>query len=141
MKASKITKETIRELGINKKRNIASFQVGDRVSVAQLVKEGNKQRVQAFEGDVIAINRNGASSTFTVRKIGANEIAVERIFPYESPLIESVKFLHSGRVRRAKLYYLRDRVGRSAQVAERVMTKEEKARFVRAQSADEAVRS
>lgn len=96
------------------------------MAVSQRIKEGDKERIQVFEGDVIAIRKNGVSSTFTVRKISANAVAVERIFPMYSPLIENVKFIRRGDVRRAKLYYIRERVGKSARVREKVLTKEQK---------------
>lgn len=125
MKAKKHTKETILSEGIEK-RNFDKFEVGDAIIVGQKIKEGNKERIQNFEGDVIAINNHGISSTFTVRKIGANSVAVERIFPYYSPLIESIKFLRTGKVRRAKLYYIRERIGKAARVKEKVLTREQK---------------
>lgn len=127
MKAQGFTKETISQLGM-KQQNLPGFRVGDVVAVSLKIKEGDKERLQIFEGDVIAMNNNGASSTFTVRKIGANSVPVERIFPFQSPIIAAIEFKRSGKVRRAKLYYMRDRVGKAARVKERIMTKEEKAR-------------
>ena len=126
MKAKKYTKETVLSVGITE-RNFPAFGIGDAIIVGQRIKEGDKQRIQYFEGDVIAMKNNGISSTFTVRKIGANSIAVERIFPYYSELIESIKFLRKGKVRRAKLYYIRERIGKAARVKEKVLTKEQKA--------------
>lgn len=126
MKAKKLTKETISQLGVQGLPNFEKFSIGDTVKVSQKIKEGEKERIQLFEGDVIAMSRNGASSTFTVRKIGANSVAVERIFPLYSPLIESVQFVRKGKVRRAKLYYMRDRIGKAARVKEKVLTKEQK---------------
>lgn len=125
MKASKYTKETISQIGLID-RNFDKFNIGDAVMVSQKIKEGDKERLQVFEGDVIAIHNNGISSTFTVRKISANSIAVERIFPYFSPLVENVKFVRKGDVRRAKLYYMRGRVGKAARVKEKILTKEQK---------------
>jgi len=125
MKASKLTRETINELGIYE-RDFPEFAVGDAVAVSLKVKEGGKERIQVFEGDVIAMHKNGASSTFTVRKIGANAVAVEKVFPYYSPLIASIKFVRSGKIRRAKLYYIRERIGKAARVPERVLTREQK---------------
>ncbi len=125
MKANKFTRETIRELGMYK-REFPEFSIGDAIAVHQKIKEGDKERIQIFEGDIIAISNNGASSTFTIRKIGANSVPVERIFPYYSPLIESIKLIRKGDVRRAKLYYMRDRVGKAARVREKVMTREQK---------------
>ena len=125
MKAKKYTKETISSIGMYD-RNFPEFQVGDAVAVKLRIKEGDKERIQTFEGDVIAMHKKGASSSFTVRKIGANSVAVERIFPFYTPLIESIKFIRPGKVRRAKLYYMRDRIGKAARVQERVLTKEQK---------------
>lgn len=125
MKANKYTKETIREIGMQDK-GFPTFGVGDTVSVAQRIKEGDKERLQVFEGDVIAIHNNGISSTFTIRKISANAVSVERIFPYYSPMIADIKFVRKGKVRRAKLYYIRQRVGKAARVQELVLTREEK---------------
>ncbi|MCX5922279.1 MAG: 50S ribosomal protein L19 [Candidatus Dependentiae bacterium] len=107
-------------------RSFPTFDVGDTVAVSQHIIEGDKKRLQIFEGDVIAIHNNGVSSTFTIRKISTNSVAVERIFPYYSPKIESIKFVRYGRVRRAKLYYMRNRVGKAARVKERVMTREQR---------------
>jgi len=125
MKASKLTRETINELGMFD-RNFPEFNVGDTVAVSLKVKEGGKERIQVFAGDVIAMHKNGASSTFTVRKIGANAVSVEKVFPYYSPLIDSIKFVRGGKIRRAKLYYIRERIGKAARVAEKVLTKEQK---------------
>jgi large subunit ribosomal protein L19 len=125
MKAKQFTKETITAIGVTE-RKFPKFNVGDTIIVSQRIKEGDKERLQDFEGDVIAMRKNGASSSFTVRKIGANNISVERIFPFYSPLIETIQFKQKGDVRRAKLYYLRDRVGRAARVKEKVQTKEQK---------------
>lgn len=125
MRAIKYTKETIMEIGVQD-RKFPEFQVGDAIAVAQKIKEGEKERIQTFEGDVIAFRNHGIATTFTVRRIGANGVAVERIFPYHSPLIDNITFLRKGKVRRAKLYYIRDRVGKAARVKERVFTKEQK---------------
>jgi large subunit ribosomal protein L19 len=125
MKAKKITKETIGQLAVYE-RNFPAFEIGDGIAVSQRIKEGDKERLQVFEGDVIAMHNNGASSTFIVRKISANSIAVERIFPYYSPLIDSIALVRKADVRRAKLYYLRDRVGKAARVKEKIQTKAQK---------------
>ena len=125
MKATTFTRETIRDLGITKKAN-TDFQIGDTIAVTLHIVEGDKKRLQVYEGDVIAIHNNGISSTFTVRKIAANSVAVERIFPFHSPKIESIKFIRKGKVRRAKLYYMRKRVGKAARVKEHVMTREQR---------------
>jgi len=126
MKADKLTRETINTLGMMENRNFPDFSIGDSIAVSQWITEGSKKRIQIFEGDVIAKHQNGSSSTFTVRKIGANSIAVERIYPYHTPVIDSITIVKRGRVRRAKLYYLRDRVGKKARIKELVLTKEQK---------------
>ena len=125
MKAKQLTKETISAMGVTP-LNWPEFEVGDAIALSLRIKEGNKERLQVFEGDVIAMRQNGASSSITVRKIGANSIAVERIFPMYSPLIESVKFISKGKSCRAKLYYMRDRIGKAARVEEKVMTREQR---------------
>jgi len=125
MKAKHFTKETIRQLGVAQ-RTLPSFGIGDTIAVSQRIREGDKERLQVFQGDVIAMRNNGSSGTFTVRKISANGIAVERIYPFHSPLIDSIKVVRKGDVRRAKLYYIRDRVGKAGRVKERILTKEEK---------------
>jgi large subunit ribosomal protein L19 len=119
MKARNLTRETILDLG-TKDKKFPAFKVGDMVEVGQIIKEGDKERVQPFKGDVIAIHRNGVGSTFTVRRIGANGVGVERIFPFYSPTISEITFVKPGKVRRAKLYYLRERVGKAARVQEQV---------------------
>lgn len=121
----RLSRETIRNLGVIK-TDFPVFKVGDTIAVSQRIKEGGKERLQVFEGDVIAMHNKGASSTFTIRKISANSVAVERIFPYNSPLIQSIAFVRHGDVRRAKLYYMRDRVGKAARVKERVITAEQR---------------
>ena len=98
------------------KENIPQFKAGDTVSIGVRVIEGEKSRIQLFKGVVIAISSgSGSSKTFTVRKI-SNGVGVERIFPLHSPNLDSVEVVKKGRVRRAKLYYLRDRVGKAAKV-------------------------
>lgn len=124
------TKETIRSIGM-KDRGFPTFGIGDTVIVSLKIKETtegksgkeNKERTQDFQGNVIAIHKKGASSTFIVRKISDNAVAVERIFPFYSPLIEKIKVLGRGDVRRAKLYYLRKKVGKAAHVKQLVETK------------------
>ncbi len=137
MKAKGLTRETIRQFGV-KVLNFPEFNIGDTVAVSQRIVEGDKQRLQVFEGDVIAIRNNGVASTFTVRKIGANSVAVERIFPYQSPKIESIKLVRRGKVRRAKLYYIRGRVGKAARVTEMVLTKEQKEQMAQKASRSQA---
>lgn len=99
--------------------DIPSFAPGDTVRVEVRVVEGDKQRLQAFEGNVIAKRNRGLNSSFTVRKISSGE-GVERVFQTHSPLIASVKVTRRGDVRRAKLYYLRQRSGKSARIREKV---------------------
>lgn len=99
------------------KRSIPDFSPGDTVRVNVRVIEGGRERVQAYEGVVIARKNSGINSSFTVRKISLGE-GVERIFPLYSPRLESIKLVRRGGVRRAKLYYLRDRRGKSARIAE-----------------------
>ncbi len=99
------------------RKDIPAFRAGDTVRVHVKIKEGDKERVQAFEGTVIRIRRGGINATFTVRKISFGQ-GVERIFPLHSPSIEKVELRRSGRVRRAKLYYLRNLKGRAARVRE-----------------------
>jgi len=122
MKAQGFTKETINSLGMYE-RNFPQLCIGDIIAVSQWVEEGNKKRIQIFEGNLIGQHKKGASSTFTVRKIGANGISVERIYPFYAPMIESVKVVMKAQVRRAKLYYLRDRIGKAARVKEKIEKK------------------
>lgn len=126
MKARSLTRETIRHLGIKPEHQELTFEVGDAVEVSQRVKEGAKERTQLFEGDVIAIRKNGISTTFTVRRIGANNVAIERVYPLHSPNVVAIRVVHKGDVRRAKLFYMRERIGRGARVQERVMTRQQK---------------
>ena len=95
--------------------DIPDFRPGDTVRVVYKVKEGNRTRLQSFEGTVIKIRRNGLNTTFTVRKI-SHGVGVERIFPIHSPLIEKMEVTFRGKVRRAKLYYLRERRGKAARI-------------------------
>lgn len=100
------------------KKNIPYFEIGDTVDVHCRIKEGDKQRVQVFTGTVIARKGRGINETFTVRRIVLNE-GVERIFPLHSPNILQIKPVQSGKARRAKLYYLRDRVGKAVKLSQR----------------------
>ena len=99
--------------------NIPSFGPGDTVVVNVKIREGNRERVQAYEGVVIAKRNRGLHSAFTVRKISYGE-GVERVFQTHSPLIESIEVKRRGAVRRAKLYYLRERTGRAARIKEKL---------------------
>ncbi|HXW69970.1 MAG TPA: 50S ribosomal protein L19 [Methylocella sp.] len=100
-------------------KTIPPFQPGDTVIVNVKVKEGDRTRVQAYEGVCIARQGGGLNESFTVRKISYGE-GVERVFPIHSPSIDSIKLVRRGKVRRAKLYYLRDRRGKSARIAEKM---------------------
>ena len=111
--------EQIAKLGAGGK--IPDFRPGDTVAVNVKVAEGERTRLQAYEGVCIARSGSGLNESFTVRKISYGE-GVERVFPIYSPMIDSIKVVRRGKVRRAKLYYLRDRRGKSARIAERVET-------------------
>lgn len=97
------------------KAEAPKFEVGDTVRVDVRITEGSKSRIQAFEGTVIAKKHGGISETFTVRRV-AHGCGVERVFPLHSPSVEKVTVIRMGKVRRAKLYYLRDRVGKAAKI-------------------------
>ncbi len=103
-------------------REIPDFRPGDTVVVQVKVKEGNRERLQAFEGLVIAKRNRGLNSAFTVRKISNGE-GVERVFQTYSPLIDSIQVKRRGDVRRAKLYYMRDRRGKAARIKEKIVAK------------------
>ncbi len=99
-------------------KNVPEFRAGDTVRVAVNIKEGEKTRIQNFEGVCIAIRGEGTGKTFIVRKISANNVGVERIFPLYSDSIESIEVIRRGRVRRAKLFYLRNLRGKAARIKE-----------------------
>jgi len=107
--------EAARVLG---EKTVPDFSPGDTLSVNVWIREGNRQRVQRFDGVCIARSGQGLNENFTVRKMSFGE-GVERVWPVHSPLIESIKVVRKGKVRRAKLYYLRERQGKSARIAER----------------------
>ncbi len=138
MKAKQFTKETINEVGVSD-RKFPEFKVGDTIAVSQRIKEGDKERIQVFQGDVIAERKGKISTTFTVRKIGANSVSVERIYPYYSPLIEGIKVIKHGKIRRAKLFYIRDRIGKSARIKENILTHEQKEQKAKAHNNDAKV--
>ncbi|REL25879.1 50S ribosomal protein L19 [Thalassotalea euphylliae] len=104
------------------KTDVPAFAQGDTVVVQVKVKEGDKERLQAFEGVVIAIKNRGLHSAFTVRKI-SNGVGVERVFQTHSPLVDSIAVKRRGDVRQSKLYYLRERSGRSARIKEKLAKK------------------
>ncbi|MBP8855825.1 MAG: 50S ribosomal protein L19 [Oscillospiraceae bacterium] len=101
------------------KENKPVFNVGDTVKVSVRIKEGERERIQAFEGTVIGKKHGGVAETFTVRR-SSYGVGVERVFPVNSPFVESVEVVRKGRVRRAKLFYLRERTGKSAKVKEQL---------------------
>lgn len=102
------------------RNDLAKFNVGDTIQVHYRVKEGTRERIQVFEGTVIKVQGGGSRETFTVRRISYG-VGVERTFPLHSPRIEKIVVTRRGRVRRAKLFYLRDRQGKSARVKEKKM--------------------
>lgn len=104
------------------KQNIPAFGAGDTVVVQVKVKEGDRERLQAYEGVVIAKKNAGLNSAFTVRKI-SNGVGVERVFQTHSPLVATIEVKRRGAVRRAKLYYLRDRTGKSARIKEKLVAR------------------
>ncbi len=110
-----LEKEHIAELG----KDVPEFAAGDTLRVNVKVREGERERIQAFEGVCIAKNGGGLQESFTVRKISFGE-GVERVFPVYSPLVDSIEVVRRGKVRRAKLYYLRERRGKSARITEKV---------------------
>ncbi len=103
---------------VSKQKDFPKFRAGDTIVVDYLITEGEKSRIQQFRGDVIQIKGEGLTKTFTVRKI-SNSIGVERIFPMYSPAIDAITIVKNGKVRRSRLFYLRDRVGKKARIKER----------------------
>lgn len=101
------------------KAEAPAFRIGDTVRVAVNIREGQRERIQMFEGTVIARRGSGVAETFTVRRV-AYGVGVERVFPLHSPNVRKVDVIRRGKVRRAKLYYLRDRVGKAAKVKEQI---------------------
>ncbi|MBO71158.1 MAG: 50S ribosomal protein L19 [Actinobacteria bacterium] len=99
------------------KTDLPELNSGDSVKVNVKVSEGNRERIQTFEGVIISINGVGISKTITVRKLSFG-VGVERIFPVHAPIVESIEIVRKGKVRRSKLYYLRDRIGKSAKIKE-----------------------
>ena len=101
------------------KSEVPAIEIGDTVKVHVKIREGDKERIQVFEGTVIARKGSGVSETFTVRRVSYG-VGVERVFPLHSPNVAKVELVRHGRVRRSKLYYLRDRVGKAAKVKESI---------------------
>lgn len=110
-----ITEIIAKELNVTKE--LPSFKAGDTITVYYTIKEGDKQRTQLFKGDVIQRKGTGGTETFTIRKI-SHSVGVERIFPINSPLIEKIVVNKQGRVRRARIYYLRELTGKKARIKE-----------------------
>mgnify|MGYP003552023051 CR=1 FL=1 len=110
---------------LSRKGDFPKFKAGDNVTVNYKIQEGNKERIQSFKGDVIKRQGQGSTATFTVRKI-SDGIGVERSFPISSPNIDGILLNKVGRVRRAKLFYLRERAGKSARIKEKRMKKKKK---------------
>lgn len=103
----------------NIKSEVPQFSIGDTVRVSVNIREGQRERIQNFEGTVVAKRGSGVSETFTVRRLSYG-VGIERVFPLHSPNVVDVKVIRYGKVRRAKLYYLRDRVGKAAKVKESI---------------------
>lgn len=103
---------------LSKKNNYPEFHPGDNISVSYRIVEGSKERIQVFKGDVIQIKGSGGTKTFTVRKMSGS-VGVERIFPFTTPTIVDIKVNKRGKVRRAKLFYLRELVGKKAKIREK----------------------
>ena len=122
MKPDFLTKETVLDFGV-KDRKFPEFRVGDTIQISLKAVEGVKERIQLFKGDVIAFHRNGVATTFTARRLSADNVMVERILPYYSPVVTDIQVIKRGDVRRAKLFYLRDRIGKAARIKEKVTSK------------------
>lgn len=120
-----------------KKSDIPSFKVGDTVRVHIKIKEGTRERIQIFEGFVLKRQHGGVNETFTVRRI-ASGVGVEKTFPLHSPRIDKIEVVKKGRVRRAKLNYMRERTGKSAKIKARVLTEEQIAAEAAAEAAEKA---
>ena len=99
-------------------KNFPEFRAGDTITVTYKIKEGDKERLQKFRGVIIQIKGTGAARTFTIRKV-SNGVGVERIFPFASPFIESIEFNKAGKVRRARIFYLRNLTGKKARIKEK----------------------
>lgn len=113
--------DIIREIEAEQlKKDIPDFRIGDTVRVQIKVKEGNRERIQAYEGTVIKRQNGGLRETFTVRRVSYG-VGVEKTFPLHSPVISSIEIIRRGKARRAKLYYLRERLGKAAKVKEKIV--------------------
>ncbi|GAB4375733.1 MAG: 50S ribosomal protein L19 [Salibacteraceae bacterium] len=120
---SSLLNEIIEE--VNPTANLPHFNSGDNIAVHYKIKEGNKERIQVFQGIVIQRSGHGSTATFTVRKM-ASGVGVERIFPVNSPFIEKIEMLRRGKVRRSRIFYLRERKGKAARIKERYNRKDQK---------------
>ena len=101
------------------KKEVPQIEIGDTIKIDVNIREGQRERIQVFEGTVIAKKGSGISETFTVRRVSYG-VGVERVFPIHSPNVKGIKLVRKGHVRRAKLYYLRDRVGKAAKLREKI---------------------
>ena len=101
------------------KKELPEFEIGDTVKVDVKIREGERERIQVFEGTVIARKGSGIAETFTVRRVSYG-VGVERVFPIHSPNVAGVNIVRKGRIRRAKLYFLRDRIGKAAKIKEQI---------------------
>ena len=110
------------EQDLNPSNETPDFGAGDTIAVAYKIKEGNKERTQVFQGTVLQRRNTGVNETFTVRKVSGG-MAVERVFPMSSPFLESIRVIKSGSVRRARIFYLRDRKGKAARIKEKIFVK------------------
>lgn len=113
------------EQDLSEKHELPKFKSGDTVAVSYKIREGNKERVQVFQGTVIQRRGTGVNETFTVRKISGG-VGVERVFPITSPFLESITVSKTGSVRRARIFYLRERTGKSARIKEKIFVKKDK---------------
>jgi len=134
MEEAKMSDQLIRKIEkMYMRDDLPDFKPGDTVKVYYKIVEGDKVRVQFFQGIVIAKDGSGTNQTFTVRKIASGGIGVEQIFPLHSPAITNIEVVRRGKVRRAKLYYLREKVGKAAKVKELRVTKKDKEKNKQAQ--------
>jgi len=113
------------EQDLNETHELPKFKAGDNIAVSYKIREGNKERIQVFQGTVIQRRGAGINETFTVRKVSGG-IGVERIFPISSPFLENIKVNKTGSVRRARIFYLRERTGKSARIKEKIFVKTDK---------------
>mgnify|MGYP000119693910 CR=1 FL=1 len=111
--------DVLKQFTASQLKEMPELNIGDTVRVHVKIKEGDRERIQVFEGTIIARKHGGISETFTVRRLSYG-VGVERVFPVHSPIVDKVEVVRSGRVRRGKLYYLRDRVGKAAKVKEQL---------------------